>query len=162
MTTFTTADLYDEFADQLQVATPLFRHFGKQSAFSGPIYTVKVHEDNTLVRQALESPGEGRVLIVDGGGSLRCALVGDILAQLGIKHAWAGIIVYGCIRDSAVIDQLDIGIKALATNPTKSLKRGEGQSNVPVRFAEISFTPGHYVYADLDGIVVSETALPIS
>lgn len=154
-----TADLYDAYGDTLQVAEPVFRHFGRRHAFSGPIATVKVFEDNTLVRAKLETAGGGRVLVVDGGGSLRCALLGDLLAQLAVDNQWAGIIINGCVRDSREIDAMDIGVKALATNPAKSDKRGEGRENITVRFAGVTFTPDHYVYADADGIVVSGKAL---
>lgn len=154
-----TADLYDEFGDQIQVVAPLFRDFGGNQMFSGAISTVKVFEDNTLVRAALEEPGGGRVLVVDGGGSLRCALVGDMLAELGVDNGWSGIIVYGCIRDADAIARLAIGVKALNTNPAKSVKRGEGLREVPLRFAEVVFEPGAFVYADRDGIVVAQHAL---
>lgn len=154
-----TADLYDAYGDTLQVAAPGFRDFGGRNGFYGPIATVKVFEDNTLVRAALETPGHNRVLVIDGGGSMRCALVGDLLAQLAIDNGWAGIIVNGCIRDASEIDGMGIGIKALATNPAKSEKRGEGQSEVTVTFAGVAFEPGRYVYADRDGIVVSEKDL---
>lgn len=159
MTKLKTADLYDSYGDLLQVAEPVFRHFGRRTAFAGPIATVKVFEDNTLVRASLETPGRGAVLVVDGGGSMRCALVGDLLAQLAIDNRWAGIIVNGCIRDSVAIDGMNIGIKALATNPARSEKRGEGRKDVAVGFAGVTFTPGHHVYADADGIVVSEKDL---
>jgi regulator of ribonuclease activity A len=154
-----TADLYDEFGEQLRVASPVFGDFGGRDAFGGPIATVKVFEDNSLVRSALEEAGAGRVLVIDGGGSLRCALVGDLLAKLALDNGWAGIVVHGCVRDSVAIARLDIGVKALATNPRKSVKRGEGQRDVPVHFAEVDFMPGEYVYADLDGLVISERAL---
>lgn len=150
-----TADMYDDHGDQLQVAEPLFQDFGGRRAFSGAIQTVKVHEDNSLVRGALEEPGDGRVLVVDGGGSLRCALVGDRLAELGANGGWAGIIVYGCVRDIAELCQVRIGIKALHAHPAKSTKRGEGARNCIVRFAGVTFRPDEYVYADEDGIVVS-------
>ena len=154
-----TADLYDQYGEQLRVAAPLFGDFGGRDAFGGPLSTVKVFEDNSLVRAALEEDGAGRVLVVDGGGSLRCALVGDMLAKLGADNGWAGIVVNGCVRDSVALAGLDIGIKALATNPRKSVKRGEGQRDVPVHFAEVAFRPGEYLYADLDGLLVSEHAL---
>lgn len=159
MKTIKTADLYDAHGDTLQVAAPLFRNYGGRKTFHGPIATLKVFEDNTLVRAALETPGNGRVLVVDGGGSLRCALVGDMLAQLAIDNGWAGIVVNGCIRDAADIDTMNIGIKALATHPAKSDKRGEGQKDVTVTFAGVSFSPEHHVYADRDGIVVAEKSL---
>lgn len=154
-----TADLYDQYGEQLRVAAPLFGDFGGRDAFGGPLSTVKVFEDNSLVRAALEEDGAGRVLVVDGGGSLRCALVGDMLAKLGADNGWAGIVVNGCVRDSVALAGLDIGVKALATNPRKSVKRGEGQRDVPVHFAEVAFRPGEYLYADLDGLLVSEHAL---
>ena len=157
--TFATADLYDEHGDSVQVALPMFNDYGGKQKFSGPIATLKVHEDNTLVRAALEQQGEGKVLVVDGGASLRCALVGDMLAQLGLDNGWNGIIVSGCIRDSKVIATMDIGVKALNTNPKKSVKKGEGQSNISVSFAGITFVPGEYVYADEDGVLVSSEKL---
>jgi regulator of ribonuclease activity A len=156
---YATADLCDEHIDKLQVAEPIFKDLGGSSCFEGEIYTLKVFEDNTLVRAALEKEGSGKVLVVDGGGSLRCALVGDNLAALAIENHWRGIVVYGCIRDSKQIGEMQIGVKALNTNPTKSIKRNEGQENVPVRFAGVDFKPGHYLYADEDGIVVSELPL---
>ncbi len=156
---FATADLYDEHGERLQVALPLFRDYGGRRRFCGPVSTVKAFEDNTLVRAALEEPGEGRVLVVDGGGSLRCAMVGDNLARLGIDNGWSGIVVHGCIRDSGPIGEMAIGVKAMATNPRKSVKRGEGRRDIPVRFAEVLFEPGHWLYADEDGIVVAESEL---
>ncbi|HKK16374.1 MAG TPA: ribonuclease E activity regulator RraA [Gammaproteobacteria bacterium] len=153
--TFATADLYDEYGDKLRVALPMFHDYGGKKIFHGPVSTVKVHEDNSLVRAALEEKGEGRVLVVDGGESMRCALVGDMLAQLGRDNGWTGIIVSGCIRDSAVIATIDIGVKAIATNPRKSVKKGAGDRDIPVTFAGITFTPGYYLYADSDGIVLA-------
>lgn len=152
---FATADLYDEHGDDLQVALPLFNDYGGAKKFSGMIATVKCHEDNTFVRAALEEDGQGKVLVVDGGESMRCALVGDMLAQLGVNNGWQGIIVSGCIRDSVVISGIDIGVKAMATNPRKSLKKDRGDRDIEVEFANVCFKPGAYVYADEDGIVVS-------
>jgi len=159
-----TADLYDSYADELRVADPLFRSYGRRLAFAGAVATLKVHEDNTLVRAALEQAGEGRVLVVDGGGSLRCALVGDQLAQLAIDNDWAGLIVNGCIRDALEIDAMDVGIRALATSPARSAKRGEGREHVPVRFAGVTFRPGEWTCADADGVVVAprEPGAPVS
>ncbi len=158
---FKTADLYDDFADQLTIATPGFQRYGEQVAYSGPIATVKVHEDNVLVKQALSEPGSGHVLVVDGGGSMRCALVGDLLAQLAIDNDWAGLIIYGCIRDSRDINTMPVGVRALGTHPAKSVKRGAGTRGEPVTFAGVTFTPGHYVYCDEDGIVTSPRELDI-
>lgn len=156
---FSTADLYDRYEQKVHVAAPLFFDYGGVRKFFGPISTVKVHEDNTLVRAALEEPGKGRVLVVDGGGSLRCALIGDVLADLAWKNGWAGLIVYGCIRDSAAISKIGIGIKALNTIPRKSVKKGAGDRDIPVSFANVNFIPGHYLYADEDGLLVSQEEL---
>lgn len=157
-----TADLYDDYMDEVQVAAPIFRDFGGEVAFHGRIATVKLHEDNSLVRQTLREAGNGRVLVIDGGGSLRCALVGDRLAQLAIDNAWAGLVVYGCIRDSADIGAMPIGVKALAAMPRKSVKRGAGVADIPVRFADVTFTPGHHLYADADGILVAAAPLQVA
>ena len=157
--TVATADLYDRFADRLQVMSPGLRSYGGSAACAGPIATVKVHEDNVLVRAALEGAGDGRVLVVDGGGSLRCALVGDVLARFGVDNGWAGIVVNGCIRDSAAIASMPIGVWALATIPAKSVKRGEGQADIAVRFGDVVFRPGEWLYADSDGIVVASDKL---
>jgi regulator of ribonuclease activity A len=154
-----TADLYDAHEGEVQVAEPLMRSYGRVAAFGGPLATVKVHEDNSLVRAALSEAGDERVLVIDGGGSLRCALVGDRLAALALENGWAGIIVYGCIRDALEIGQMAIGVQALATHPRKSIKRNEGVRDIIVSFAGVSFSPGAYVYADTDGILVSARAL---
>ncbi len=141
------------------MAEPLLADFGGIVAFHGAISTVQCFEDNTLVRAAFEAKGNGRVLVVDGGGSLRCALIGDLLAALAEENGWAGALVYGCVRDSAALAHTRIGIKALAVNPRKSVKQGAGQRDIPVRFADVTFSPGDYVYADEDGIVVSRKPL---
>lgn len=154
-----TTDLCDEHSDRLRVMAPIFLDYGGVKAFSGPVSTVKVFEDNSLVRGALEEPGEGRVLVVDGGGSLRCALLGDNLAELGRGNGWAGILVYGCIRDSADIARIGIGVKALNTHPLKSVKKGVGERDAPVTFAGVTVRPGDHLYADEDGVVLSEVAL---
>lgn len=154
-----TADLCDQYAGQVQIVQPMFQDYGAVREFDGPIMTVKVFEDNALVRMTLAELGHGRVLVVDGGGSLRCGLVGDQLAQLGHQQGWAGIIVYGCIRDSREIAETQIGVKALGTNPLRSLKRGEGQRDVPVTFGGVTFKPGCHLYADEDGVIVAEHRL---
>jgi regulator of ribonuclease activity A len=159
MNTFTTADLYDENEALLSCVDPIFNHFGKKKVFSGKITTIKLFEDNSLVRKQLELDGSGKVLVIDGGGSLRCALVGDQLAAMAIKNNWEGILVNGCIRDSKVINSMDIGIKALNTCPVKSIKRNQGEINVPVEFGGITFSEGEYIYADADGILVSKQNL---
>ncbi|MCB9729744.1 MAG: ribonuclease E activity regulator RraA [Deltaproteobacteria bacterium] len=158
-TSWTTADLYDAFEDEVRVAAPIFRDFGGHRAFSGEVATVKVHEDNVLVRRALESPGRGRVLVVDGGGSLRSALVGDRVAALACDSGWAGLVVWGCIRDSRAIAGLPVGLKALATHPRRSPKHGAGQVDIPVSFADLTFRPGDFVYADEDGLLLAPRSL---
>ena len=157
--THATADLYDAHGDSIRVMAPIFRDYGGQSAFSGAVVTLKVFEDNSLVRATLEEPGLARVLVVDGGGSLRCALVGDQLAELGVQNGWVGILVYGCVRDSAALAALPIGIKAVATNPRKSVKKGEGSRDGVLRFAEVVIYPGDFLYADGDGVVLAERPL---
>ena len=159
--TFTTADLCDAHAESpdFQVVDPGLRDYGRRRFFHGTVSTVRAPEDNSLVRTALEEPGQGRVLVVDGGGSLRCALVGDQLAALAQKNGWAGVVVNGCIRDADEVARTHVGVKALGTNPLKSHKRNEGQRDVEVRFLGVRFRPGDFLYADTDGIVVSPKAL---
>lgn len=150
-----TCDLCDAHPE-LQVAQPVFRDFGGASRFSGAIATLKVLEDNALVRAALEKPGDGQVLVVDGGGSLRTALVGGNLAALAHENRWAGIVVFGAVRDVRELAAVKIGIKALAACPKKSAKTGAGYRDVPVGFAGVGFSPGAWLYADEDGLVVSD------
>ena len=154
---FSTADLYDAYEDKVQVAEPLYRDYGGVRAFHGRTATVKVFEDNSLVRQALEEAGEGRVLVVDGGGSLRCALLGDNLAALALKNGWVGVWLHGCVRDTRVLAGLGLGIKALASNPRKSVKHGAGERGVLVAMAGVTIHDGDYVYADEDGVLVCST-----
>ena len=154
-----TVDLCDLHGDALQVLDPGLRHFGGMRAFYGPVQTVKCLDDNSRVREQLEQPGEGRVLVVDGGGSRRCALLGDRLAQLALDHGWAGMIIDGMIRDSAVIAQLPVGVMAGGCHPKKSHKQGRGNTGVTVSIGGIILQPGHWVYADSDGAVVSPQAL---
>ncbi len=158
-TPFATADLCDVHADQLQIARPQFQAYGGRIHFGGRIHTVQVFKDNVLVRRQLEKTVTDAVLVIDGGGSLECALVGDILAGTALKNGWQGIVVNGCIRDAAAIAALSIGIRALNTHPLKSGKRGTGQENLPVTFAGVTFRPGEYLYADEDGMVVSPSSL---
>ncbi|PPE73146.1 ribonuclease [Solimonas fluminis] len=154
-----TTDLSDAHPEA-QVADPIFADFGGVLAFHGPIVTLKVFEDNAAVRTALEEKGEGRVLVVDGGGSTRCALVGGNLGVLGVKNGWAGIVVNGCIRDSEEIGGQEIGVKALATHPRKSEKGlHTAHRDKVVSFAGVTFKPGAWLYADADGILVSDTAI---
>jgi regulator of ribonuclease activity A len=156
-----TADLSDKHEGKVKAAMPVFRSFGQKKSFHGEIVTVKVFEDNVLVKDMLGKKGTGKVLVVDGGGSLRYALMGDNLAQMAIDNGWEGVIIYGCIRDSADIDKINVGVKALNTIPFKSKKGGEGETNVPVTLASVTFKPGEFVYADEDGILVSETNIAV-
>jgi len=162
MTELKTTDICDAHADKVCVAEPIgFKDFGGSKYFSGRIQTIKCFEDNSFVRKALETNGDGKVLVVDGGGSMRCALLGDMLADLAIKNKWNGIVVYGCIRDSAAIARLPLGVKALNAIPLKSNKRNEGQENITVHFAGTDFVPGQFIYCDADGIIVAKEALAI-
>jgi regulator of ribonuclease activity A len=157
--TVKTADLCDQFAAHIQVVVPIFRDYGSVPSFSGQIVTVKVHEDNALVRKILQENGDGKVLVIDGGGSLRCGLVGDQLAAMARDHSWSGIVVYGCIRDAREMAEIGLGVKALNTNPFRSAKWGAGERNITVNFAGVHFTPGYYLYADQDGILVADKPL---
>lgn len=156
---YATTDLSDAHPEA-QVADPVFGDFGGNTAFHGPVVTLKVFEDNALVRALLEEPGKGQVLVVDGGGSARCALVGGNLGQLGVDNGWAGIVVNGFIRDTDELTEQDIGIKALGPHPRKSEKGlHSGHRDRPVTFAGVTFRPGQWLYADADGIVVADTAI---
>jgi regulator of ribonuclease activity A len=152
---FTTADLCDAFPHLIQVAEPLFQEYGGIARFAGPIDTLRVFEDNALVRQALESAGRGRVLVVDGGGSLRCALVGGRLAALARSNGWSGLLVNGCVRDSAELGKVPVGIRALTTSPLRSGKDSRGERGVKLAFAGVEFSPEQYLYADEDGILLA-------
>lgn len=156
---FLTTDLYDANEGRVQVMLPLLQSYGGRPRFFGQIVTLKLFEDNTLVREVLGTPGLGKVLVIDGGGSLRCALLGDQIAELAVKNQWEGVVIWGCIRDSVAINQLDIGVRALATNPKKSVKRGEGQQNLQLSFGDVTFTPGEWLYADEDGVLLSAVQL---
>jgi len=158
---FKTTDLSDEHEDDtsIQIAEPLFNDYGNIIAFCGPIATVKVFEDNVLAREMLETPGEGRVLVIDGEASTWCALLGDMVAQIASDNGWAGIVINGGIRDSADIAQMKIGVKARFTVPRRSRKEGNGRQNVPLAFAGVTFIPGDYLYADEDGILIAKSDL---
>ncbi len=158
---FKTADLCDEYSDSthFQIAEPIFRAYGGKPAFSGRITTLKIFEDNTLVRELLEQKVSNRVLVIDGGGSHRCALLGDNLAKLAVENGWEGVIVYGCIRDSGDIARMPLGVRALHTHPLKSRKRGGGEKDILVTFAGVNFKSDHSIYVDEDGIIVSTDTL---
>jgi regulator of ribonuclease activity A len=156
---FNTADLCDGYPELVQIAALGFREFGGVTKFSGAIETLSVFEDNALVREVLEGAGRGRVLVIDGGGSLRCALVGGRLASAAYGNGWSGLLVNGCVRDAAELAELPIGIRALDTTPRRSGKLGQGQRGGRVSFAGVSFDPGAFLYADGDGIIVAERDL---
>ncbi len=156
---FTTPDLCDDHAGDLVVAEAIFRSFGLRSHFSGEISTIKCFEDNSLVRESVAQNGAGKVLVNDGGGSMRRALLGDMLAEKAVANGWEGVVIYGCLRDVNQINEMALGIKALGTHPMKTDKRGEGQRNIPLQFAGIGWQPGHFVYSDNNGIVVAERKL---
>jgi len=157
---WTTPDLCDAHPDAVRVVTGLdWRSFGGRQAFGGPCDTVKCFEDNSRVKEQLATPGDGKVLVVDGGGSLRHALIGDMIAEKAVGTGWAGVIINGACRDVDDLARLDIGLVALGCVPIKSVRRSEGQLNVPVRFGGVTFNPGDHVYADADGVIVAGEAL---
>lgn len=149
-----TADLFDQRGDELDSVSLQFRDLGGLVAFDGRIRTVRCHRDNALVKQILATPGDGEVLVVDGGGSLESALVGDLIAASAVANHWSGLIVHGAVRDVAALSALQIGVKALGSNPRKSAKAGRGAVDVAVVVAGVTFTPGKHVWADADGILV--------
>jgi len=159
MSDFTTADLYDQHGEALRVAAPIFRDFGGRSRFAGPAVTVKCFEDNSRIKEALAEPGGGRVLVVDAGGSLRCAMLGDLIAASAVEQGWAGVVIDGCVRDTAALSAMSLGIKARAATPRKSTRRGEGQRDLPIDIAGVPVAPGNWVYADGDGVLIAAEAL---
>jgi regulator of ribonuclease activity A len=152
---FHTADLWDDHGPLCQSCDLQFQQFGARSAFFGSIRTVKCYDDNVLVRQVLETPSKGEIMVVDAAGFLGAAIVGDQIAALAIRNGWAGIVIFGVLRDSVALRGMDIGIKALGTNPKKSGKKGVGEQGVPVSFGNVIFHPGEWIYSDPDGILVS-------
>ncbi|WP_449434058.1 ribonuclease E activity regulator RraA [Pseudomonas putida] len=156
---YVTPDLCDAYPDLVQVLEPMFSNFGGRDSFGGQIVTIKCFEDNSRVKEQVELDGKGKVLVVDGGGSLRCALLGDMLAEKAAKNGWEGLVIYGCVRDVDVLVQTDVGVQALASHPLKTDKRGIGDLDVPVTFAGVTFRPGEYLYADNNGVIVSPSPL---
>lgn len=152
--TIATADLYDERGDALDSLSLPLLDLGGRTAFDGPVRTVRCHRDNALVKSVLATDGDGAVLVIDGGGSLESALVGDLIAASAVAHGWAGLIVHGVVRDREALAGLPLGVKALGSNPRKSAKEGVGDVDVPVEIAGVVFTPGHHVWADADGVLV--------
>lgn len=154
-----TADLCDAHPEIIRICDPVFRSYGGKESFGGPVRTVRVHEDNVLVEEALGDVEPGTVLVVDGGGSRRCALLGGRLAELAASRGLAAVVVYGCVRDTTELSWTDLGILALAPHPRKSRKNGEGERDVAVEFGGIRLAPGDYVYSDADGVIVADRDL---
>ena len=157
--TFKTADLSDEHEGRVQVVLPGLRNYGGNPRFYGPMVTISSHNDNSRVREQLVEPGEGRVLVIDNQASMSCAMLGDMMATRLIENGWNGVVINGCIRDSIDVGGMQIGIKALATNPLRSVKEDRGETDVEVEFLGAVFRPGEYLYSDEDGILLSPTAL---
>ena len=158
---YSVPDICDEFIEEISVLEPLFSDFGGKHKFSGEVVTIKCFEDNSLVRDAVRTPGHGRVLVVDGGGSLRHALLGDLLAAAAAENGWQGLLINGCVRDVEILETIDLGVKALNAHPVKTDKRGEGQLEINVSFAGATIRPGSHLYADVNGIVVANRNLQI-
>ena len=156
-----TPDLCDANPDVI-VLEPMFANYGGVDSFYGPIRTVKCFEDNSMVKQAVAEPGDGAVLVVDAGGSHRCAMLGDMLAEQAAKNGWAGVVMYGCVRDVDILVTLPLGIQALGSHPRKSEKRGEGQRDIPITFAGATLHTGQWLYADNNGIIIAEKPLELS
>lgn len=157
--TFSTCDLCDRFPDRVRVLAPIFRHYGGRTRFSGSIATIKCFEDNVFIREAAVEEGRGRVMVIDGGGSLRSALVGDGIAEWARDHGWAGMIINGCVRDTVALAKVDLGVMAIGVNPVTPGKRRVGARDVAVTFGDVCFAPSEYVYCDEDGIVVATERL---
>jgi regulator of ribonuclease activity A len=153
--TISTADLWDERGDSLQSCSVQLRHYGGRTAFTGVISTVRCHRDNALVKAALGEPAHGRVLVVDGGGSLESALMGDLIAASAVSNGWAGVVIHGVVRDVAALRELPLGAVALGSNPRRSAKDGVGERDVPVAFGGVEFVPGQQVWVDEDGVVAT-------
>ena len=156
---FTVPDICDEFLSQIHILDPLFKAYGGQTKFHGEIVTIKCFEDNSLVKETLNKDGWGKVLVVDGGASLKCALLGDLLGAMAARNGWQGIVINGCVRDVEILKTINIGVYALNCYPLKSEKRGEGELNVALEFAGVGFEPGCYLYADENGMILSDSAL---
>lgn len=155
MTAFSTSDLCDAHAAELQVVAPVFRDFGGRRAFSGEIVTLRCPGDNSQLRIAVTEPGHGKVMVVDGGGSVRHALMGDMLAAKAVANGWEGVVIHGAVRDVEALAALDLGVRALAPCPLVSAKLGAGSRGETLQFAGALFTPGHYLYCDADGLIVA-------
>ena len=154
-----TSDVSDKLHPDVQYLEPVYKSYGAKTSFSGRIVTVKCYEDNSLVETALRTNGKDSILVIDAGGSMNCAMLGDKRVTDAINNEWEGILVYGLIRDSATINKMEIGVRALGVCPLKSVKNGTGDSNLTVNFSGVTFTPGQYLYADEDGVIVVKEKL---
>jgi regulator of ribonuclease activity A len=152
--TKSTADLYDELGETLQSLPLQLLQLGGRAQFEGPIRTVRCFEDNALLKQTVSQPGDGAVLVVDGGGSLERALMGDMIALIAVENRWAGVVINGAVRDRVALAGIDLGVKALGSNPRKSTKTGAGDADVVLAFGGVTFRPGAMLYSDADGILV--------
>ena len=158
---FVTPDLCDENPEIISVLSPMLRNYGGHKAFHGEIVTVKCFEDNPVVKEQASEAGNGRVMVVDGGGSTRCALLGDLIAEKAYENGWAGFVIYGCIRDVDAIASLNLGVQALNSIPIKSVRKGRGDLNINITFGGVTFKPGHFIYADNNGVIISPDALKL-
>ncbi len=159
MTAIVLPELCDAHPELVRVLEPMLSNFGGREAFAGRIETIKCFEDNSLIADVVKTPGAGKVLVVDAGGSLRCGMLGDNLANAASSNGWAGIVIYGCVRDVDELAQIDLGVQALAPHPMKSIKKGQGEQGLVLRFGGVEFVPGEYLYADNNGLLVSAQAL---
>lgn len=159
---YSTPDLCDDYPDLVKVLEPMLANYGGRDTFGGEIVTIKCHEDNSLVKEHAGKPGHGKVMVVDGGGSLRRALLGDMIAENAVRNGWEGFIIYGCVRDVDALASLDLGVQAMGSVPLKTDKRNIGDLNIPLIFGGVTFKPGDYVYADNNGVIVSPEALTSS
>lgn len=162
MSQWSTPDICDAYPDEVRVLAPMMKSFGGLAQFCGEVVTIKCHEDNSLVKEQASQPGNGRVMVVDGGGSLRRALLGDMIAEAAVDNGWAGLVIYGCVRDVDPLAELKLGVQALASVPVKTLKRGIGDLNISIEFGGIAIHPGDYIYADNNGVVVASTSLDLT
>lgn len=159
---YSTPDLCDDYPDLVKVLEPMLANYGGRDTFGGEIVTIKCHEDNSLVKEHAGRAGHGKVMVVDGGGSLRRALLGDMIAENAVRNGWEGFIIYGCVRDVDALASLDLGVQAMGSVPLKTDKRNIGDFNIPLIFGGVTFKPGEYVYADNNGVIVSSEALTSS
>jgi regulator of ribonuclease activity A len=154
-----TPDIADQYPQEVQALELELRNFGGLAQFSGAVVTIKCHEDNSLVKELVATPGEGRVIVVDGGGSRRRALLGDMLAEKAAANGWAGLVIHGVIRDVDQVATTQLGVQALGAIPLKTEKLGVGQRDIPLSFGGVTIHPGDYIYADNNGVLVSRRKL---